>query len=326
MQFRTEIEEKQAAEPILLSHKILLMGSCFSQELGGFLENLKFRTCINPLGIVFNPISLVELLCRIINQREVKRDELVEHRGIYSHYDFHSIYNSTSANDYLECVNQDLSSAYLSLQNCDHLFITLGTAIVYKKVSNNAIVNNCHKMSKALFQKSFLDVSEIVAKLNELIMCLKSFNNDLCIHFTISPVRHTRDGLENNALSKSILRTAIANVISGNPEIQYFPSYEIIVDDLRDYRYYKDDLIHPNSMATAYIWEKFCERYIPTKVKHKLDILNKINTSIRHRALVPHSAQHQGFLKDLLEKIEHVEQAYHIDYSLEKESITARII
>lgn len=326
MQFRTEIEAKESTNNILLNQKLLLIGSCFSQEIGSFLAYHKFTTSINPLGIVFNPVSLEKMIDRIISKNPVLLTELTEQDGIFSHYDFHSSFNTTSASQYVQKINDTISAVSSYLSECDHIFITLGTAIVHSLIEKDSIVSNCHKMPKTLFRKSILNLQQITNSLQKINNALYALNKNISIHYTLSPVRHTREGLENNTISKSLLRTAIAETISENPNINYFPSYEIMIDDLRDYRYYKEDLIHPNKMAVSYIWQKFCDIYMSRELFSQVEIINKINKSVEHKAMLPTSEKHQNFLRDLIEKIKTTENTLGLDYSLEKEKVLAQII
>lgn len=299
----------------------MLLGSCFSNNIGEKLQESKFKVSINPFGIIYNPVSLSQNLLYSIENREADSASVVESNGRFFHYGFHSDVSGATEEECLLNANQAIKDSYNSLQDLDIMFISLGTAWVYRKKDNKAIVANCHKIPAKNFSKELLKVGEVEESLQTLVGKLNSLFPKLRIIFTLSPVRHVKDGLHENQLSKSTLMLAIDSTVEKFACCSYFPSYEIMMDDLRDYRYYADDLIHPSAMAVEYIWKIFSESYFSIATCQLVEEIFKIKRELSHKAFHPESGEHQKFLQKLRSKINKLENKYALDFGKELEDL-----
>ncbi len=301
--FRTEIHIPPSAEKINYSTKVITIGSCFSQAIGERLVENKFEVLVNPFGTVFNPISIFRLLENSLSNDFSILDSTVENNGAWFNYHVHSdMYETTK--DALKCkVEEKLIQVKNKLLQADTLLITLGTAFVYKLKSNNEIVANCHKVPASNFTKELLSVDEIVRSFSQFFDLVKIHNSKLKIILTVSPVRHTKDTLVLNSVSKSILRMACHQLSEGFSEVTYFPSYEIMQDDLRDYRFYKEDMLHPTEVAEAYIWNKFSEAYFNEETKALLKELSSVSKALQHKPFREDSEEYKRFLADVLKRL-----------------------
>ena len=313
MKFRTEISNPNY--PFLIRHgeKILLVGSCFSDNIGKKLEYFGFDVLYNPFGVVYNPSSIAEQLLRVINQRIPSEDEYLNRNDLWHHFDFHSVLSGTDLQEVMDKNKKLIKSTCEFLKDTKYLFLTLGTSIIYKIISGNKIVANNHKYPADYFSKQSLKTEEIVPILENCFSDIFDFNPDLKIIMNISPVRHLKDGLIENQRSKAALILATEE-LTDNSRIFYFPSYEIMMDDLRDYRYYAEDLIHPIQSAIEYIWEKFSECFFEIETMHINQKLDKINKALLHRPLFPETNAYNNFRKALEAEI----QKFKTDYPFVK--------
>ncbi len=295
MKFRTIL--KQASSPIDINYqsKVLFMGSCFAQNIGKAMGDRKFMTSINPLGISYNPISLAKNIATITECKSPDPEEVYSNESIHFHYDFHGINNALSRTSFVEKIDDKIKAGYEFVKTTDILFISLGTAHVFSH-KDHGVVNNCHKMPNDLFTRRLLKVEEIVSALQRIITQLTTVNYGVKIVFTVSPIRHIRDGLVADRRSKSMLIAALTQVIN-DQDVFYFPSYELLIDDLRDYRFYKADMIHPNDQAIGYIWEYFSESYFSTDTIELIRKVDKINSMLSHRQ-ISHSTDQARILKE----------------------------
>jgi hypothetical protein len=308
----------------LLNHEsnILLQGSCFAENIGAKLSTLKFNSLSNPFGISYNPISIHQNIIR----NEVLESELQNIEGIHFSYQLHSELNTDGREGLRHNINQAVIKQRAILEKDGALFISYGTAWVYELKENNTLVNNCHKQPSKLFRKRMLSVDEITASWKETYAYLKANFPEKNILFTVSPVRHLKDGIRENQLSKSTLHLAVAEICSTFNNCNYFPAYELMMDDLRDYRFFKDDFIHPNQLAINYIWDKFSTSYFePTTVLLNRQI-EKLNTSLQHRAFQPDSKKHQQFLLNLKSKIKAFQLVHDLDFKTEIDFIKSQIL
>lgn len=296
MKFRTTIEAIKSHNRILYGDKLILIGSCFSDNIGQKLKESKFDVTINPLGISYNPISIQKQLTYLSGEEKLKKEDIVRQGDYYYHFDFHSSYRNSDPQSLIELLNNNLANTRTLFEKGDKAFITLGTAIVYCR--KGAVVSNCHKQNLTLFDKSMLSFEALSDALADIKKELTRLNPSLEIIYTVSPIRHTKEGLVNNQLSKSLLRSAI-----GEGDYHYFPSYEILIDDLRDYRFYAHDMIHPSSSAIEYIWDYFKDCYCSDELRKQMDKIAKINNKLSHKAFNPKSKEHQAFLKKLRSEI-----------------------
>jgi lysophospholipase L1-like esterase len=324
MNFRTEIELSEFPFKLEMESKILTIGSCFSDNLGLYFQNNKINCLHNPFGVVFNPISIFRLLTKSINQPSVNSNYFTERDGQWYHYDFHSKLTSTNKKMLENELNTRLQKVRDYLQKANYLIITVGTAFAYRLKENNYVVANCHKQTSNNFEKELLTNKEIEVRFTQMYEKIKQLNPKIKLIFTLSPVRHTKDTLQGNNLSKSILRLAIHQFTSSFKDVYYFPTYEILMDDLRDYRYYSEDMIHINSVGQTYVLEHFRKTAFSDKLNTFIDNWGPIQSQLNHKPFLPDSEAHQIFLKKLLQKLDKMSKT--IDVSSEKEIVKAQII
>jgi hypothetical protein len=294
MDFRLEFDPPSLSRKIDLDEKIMLVGSCFTEHVYNYLVGSKFCALQNPNGILFNPSSIAKALSRYVENKHIHSSELFEQNSLWNHWDFHSSLSCPSQEESLLRINETISSAHSFLKDAQWLVVTLGSAYVYE-LNGDQIVANCHKMPASVFTKRLLDPEEIISTYATLIDHLKQFNNTLDIIFTISPVRHLRDGFVENNRSKAVLIHAVDKLTGQHEHLHYFPSYELLVDDLRDYRFYAEDMVHPNYQATRYVWEKFCISAINGRSREVMKELDQLNMAFQHKPMHPNSTEHIKF-------------------------------
>jgi len=321
MNFRTELQIPENSHKITLQSPILTLGSCFAEVMGRRFEANKIPTLANPFGTIFNPTSMVKLLKQAIENQPPDESLYIENQGVWFHYDFHSSLCATSKEALETLLSQKIKEVHEWLKKTDFLVITLGTAFVYWHLETHQIVANCHKIPAKYFERILLDTTTISNAFKDL-QSLLTANCKLQTILTVSPVRHTRDTLPLNAVSKSILRVA-CHELSQDDNVHYFPAYEILLDDLRDYRFYKPDFIHPNEVAEDYIFDKFANAYFDKELKVFIIEWRKIQKELAHRPLQANSPAHQLFLKNLLHKLEQMPD--YLDFSKEIENLKATI-
>lgn len=303
MDFRTIIPIKKAQNPIDYSSQLLLMGSCFAENMGEKFEYFKFKNTVNPFGIIFNPVSIEKLVARVVNQNPFLEQDVFFLNDLWHSFEVHSELSNPSKEDLLSSLNQILDSTRQQIAKVTHLQITYGTSWVYRHKTSNEIVANCHKVPQNEFTKELLSVEQIQSSIQNTIALVQKINPDCHFIFTISPVRHTKDGFVENQQSKAHLIAALHTSITQLPTSSYFPSYEIMMDELRDYRFYADDMLHPSQQAIDYIWIKFFENYVNEKEFGLMNQVCEIQRAVRHKPFNPNSKSHQTFLVNLEEKI-----------------------
>lgn len=304
MDFRTEIKIKKSTSCISHQSQILMMGSCFTTSIGQRMIDNKFNINLNPFGALYNPTSIKKGIELLLENRIFTEDDIFLDRGIYNSFYHHSSFSSIDRNECLQNINTSLQQASKQLQGADILFVTFGTAYVYEYLKTGEVVGNCHKLPTSAFKRYKLTVETIVKEWATLIEQLRELNPNLQIIFTVSPIRHLRDGAHDNQLSKATLLLAIEELNAQFCNTQYFPSYEIVLDDLRDYRFYDRDMIHPNSLAIDYIWTIFKEAYLAKESDTIIAEWNKIKQAIDHRPLNETSDEYIHFLKQTLLKLD----------------------
>jgi len=312
MKLQTQIPLNKADNPIDYSRQILLLGSCFSENIGAKLNYFKFRTEQNPFGILFHPLAIENLIENAVQQKKYTDKDVFFLNEQWHCFDAHSDLSATSKEDLLVELNSALGVTRNHLEAASHIIITLGTAWVYRDNETNQIVANCHKVPQKQFQKHLLSIQEIKNSLENTRKQIQIINKEVQIVFTISPVRHLKDGFIENQRSKAHLISAVHSFLSPRVESRgfYFPSYEIMMDELRDYRFYKTDMIHPNTLAIDYIWEKFCEVWISNETIATMKQVDEIQRGLNHRPFNPNSEQHQKFQKSLREKISYIKKEH----------------
>jgi hypothetical protein len=315
--FRTELNIAPANHKISLQNQVISIGSCFSENIGERLKENKFKALANPLGIVYNPVSLFNILNYACNNTFPPEESYVKQKGIFYNLELHSDFSHKDPEVLRSRIEKHFSTTHEFLKSTEWLIITLGTANVYEYLQTGNIVNNCHKIPAKEFTKKLLSPKQIVIAFEFLCRELKVLNNDIKIIFTISPVRHLKETLEGNMLSKAILRVAIEQLKDNHPGIDYFPSYEIMMDDLRDYRFYNEDMIHPSKVAIDYIWEKFIEKYFDPGANQFLKDWEKILKALQHKPFHPDASSHQEFLKKTIEQLYNLQEKVDITEELE---------
>ncbi|HHB77838.1 MAG TPA: GSCFA domain protein [Saprospiraceae bacterium] len=304
---------------------VCLIGSCFSEHIGHKLDKAKFKVLQNPFGILYNPFSIAKSLQRIITNRPFTQDDLVAHNGLWVSFEHHSRFSDVSRELALKKMNQSLENAHHFLKSAKVIFISLGTAKVYRLKSTKKTVANCHKFPATSFDHSLSEKKEIVAVLAQALQALQTFNPGLNVLFTVSPVRHLKDGFVENQRSKSTLLLAVAKLQEQFTGVDYFPSYEIMLDDLRDYRFYESDLVHPNPLAVDYIFDFFGRTYFDKSTTQLIRHISKIQDAVNHRPFHPASQAYQVFLTQTIQKIATL-QAQHpfLDFRKEEELLRQR--
>ena len=297
----------------------MFVGSCFSENIGNKLKELKFKTDINPAGIVYNPLSAGKVLNMIMARGSFTKNNLHFFNGLWFSYYHHSRFSDNNADSCLKKINDRIIFSNKFLKNANFLFISFGTAWVYEHKKLKIIVSNCHKIPSKNFRRFLLNTDDIVNEYEDIIIRLKQLNPDINIIFTVSPVRHWQDGAENNQLSKSTLILAVHQIKNKFQNVYYFPSYEIMMDDLRDYRFYDQDMIHLNQAAINYIWNIFQEVYLNNEAKQIFVEIEKLIKSAGHIPFNPESESYQIFVKENLDKIKNLKLKYSF-LNLEKES------
>lgn len=293
MEFRIEFDPKSFSEKITIRDKVFLIGSCFTEHMYGYFSGYKFHCIQNPHGTLFNPISIFKSIEKYISNSEIYEDELFHQQGMWCHWDFHSKISDHHKGHAVNKMNSAIQNAHHFLKETDWIIITLGSGFVYENTENN-IVANCHKVPGNQFTKRMLTINEIRQSFDTLYSKLKAFNSKIKLVFTISPVRHLRDGFVENNRSKALLHHLVGEFVN-DVDILYFPSFELIVDDLRDYRFYAEDMVHPNYQATQYVWDKFCTACIDGKTRSFMKEVDQLVHAIKHKPFHPESQEHHLF-------------------------------
>lgn len=305
MDFRTEIDPQELREKIKYTDKVLSLGSCFSEEIGQRLRQLYYDILVNPAGITFNPSSIHRTLMTMYEGNSLPREALVFNGKLWCHPDFHGSFNRMDPDQVLSAANDSIEKARNFVKHTHFVIITLGTAYVYIDRNSGNVVNNCHKIPAHNFSKRLLKQSEIVQCLDESMSALQEMSDhELQFILTLSPVRHIRDGLIENQQSKSLCLLALNETLENRRNAHYFPAYELLLDDLRDYRFYNKDMVHPSDQAVDYIFEKFESSALSPVEEELRRKLSGINKSMNHRAIYPDSEHYQQFRKNLKQKVD----------------------
>ncbi len=286
MDFRTAIHT--AANVGLLNHnqKLMMLGSCFSDNIGNRLATAMMNVVINPFGTIYNPMSIAASVERIIENRPIAGMDLFQQNGVWNSYAFHSRYSMSDKEATLTRMNRSIEQAHEHLSRCSAVIITLGTAVTYTLRTTGEVVSNCHKVPQHEFSRGMADVDEITRALTGMVDALLKFNPQLAVIFTVSPIRHIADGLETNSLSKATLRLATERMVRAyHGKVLYFPAYEIMMDDLRDYRFYAPDMVHPSDVAIEYIWQVFQSTYFDDFSTQAIARCERVRKRLNHRPM-----------------------------------------
>lgn len=304
MNFSTKISIEKSHTPIDYASQIVSLGSCLAENMAEKFEYFKFQNTVNPFGIIFNPVSIEKLVSRVINEAKFTENDVFFYNERWHCYEVHSDLSTIDKEEFLENLNAILQFTHQQLTQSSHIIITYGTSWIYRLKSNNEVVANCHKVPQNQFNKEILSIESIEKSIQNTVNLIRKLNPDCQFIFTISPVRHIKDGFVENQRSKSHLISAIHQILNLKSQgLNYFPSYEILMDELRDYRFYAQDLLHPNETAIAYIWERFTEAWI-SKLTHETMVeVQSIQKGLAHRPFNSSSESHIKFKKKLEEKI-----------------------
>lgn len=317
--FRTNVYVKPTSFGLNFMSPSLFLGSCFAQNIGDILKQRKFPALVNPFGVLYNPISVEMALNRIAFGELLKEDELIFHNDLWLSFLHHTSFSNSSKEKCLANINSSLANIKNQWQQTEHVIVTFGTARAYYHIRSKNPVANCHKIPASEFENRLLSVSEIVNSWSNLLTNLLQKNPNLKVAFTISPIRHWKDGAQGNLISKSTLVLAVKELLQLFPSNTfYFPAYEIMLDDLRDYRFYADDMLHPSNMAIRYIWEKFSHAYIADSAKETMGEVEKVIQAFSHRPLRKGTKEHEKFVDKTVQQMLRISVKYaNIDFSQE---------
>lgn len=310
MQFRTQIPVSRIDSLINYHSKIVSLGSCFAVNMAQKFDYFKFSAASNPFGILFHPVALENFIRFSLEEKEFNDTDVFFHNDLWHCFDAHSELSHPDKEILLHNLNALLFQTRQNIRKASHIIITLGTAWVYRSLNTNNLVANCHKLPQKQFSKELLSIQKITESLNTILSLLENHNPDVTIIFTISPVRHIKDGFIENQRSKAHLTAALHDIVENHKNHYYFPSYEIVMDELRDYRFYKEDMLHPNQTAIDYIWQRFSEACIATETQAIMREVDTIQKGLNHRPFNPESRKHLDFLSKLQEKISELQKLY----------------
>ena len=325
MKLRLELEVKNAGFNITHYDKLLLIGSCFTENIGQRFTQLKFSNLQNPHGILFNPVSVCKSILDYVHNKKYTEENLFYLNEAWHSWNHHSRFSSPNKLDSIQKINTSIQSAHDYLKQADYLFITLGSAWIYTFTEEalgavpGSVASNNHKAAASWFKKKLLSNMETMNMLESMMKDVLNINPNIKFIYTISPVRHIKEGFIENNRSKAVLIDAVHQVINNhNENAFYFPSYEIVIDDLRDYRFYSEDMVHPNYLATDYVWEKLEKAYMNNETMQLNTAIRDINIAYNHKAFNPASEMHKSFLKRYYSKVQELQLAYPgLDFSKE---------
>jgi hypothetical protein len=310
--FRTEIQPTRS-QPIQLTDPVLTLGSCFSDVIGQRLADNKFKALVNPFGVSYNPISIHKLIRYSLHNQVVPEHTYWQTGEVICNFDFHSSLSALTRTALRESLTERIGVTHFFLKECQSLFLTYGTAWAYERNDTGDVVSNCHKVPADFFTKTLLSQKRILDDFDAMYQELMQFNPQIRIVLTVSPVRHVKDTLPLNSVSKSILRLFCHTAANQYANVVYFPSFEIMMDDLRDYRFYEADLIHPNDQANDYIWARFSDTFFDANTQAFLHQWRSIRAALAHRPFHPGTASHRKFLETTLQKLRAVSSIVNVD-------------
>ena len=314
MDFRTIIPISKVNTSITYHSSIVSLGSCFAVNMGEKFAYYKFPITLNPFGILFHPLAIENIITRALQSIPYAAEDFFLHNELWHSFDFHSDMSHISLKESISLANRQQTLLYDTLHRANFCFLTLGTAWVYIYNSTDRIVANCHKLPQQHFSKRLLSAEEIGESLTRIAQLLKQINPSMQLVITISPVRHIKDGFLENQVSKSQLFSALYPLITSG-YYTYFPAYELLLDELRDYRFYANDMVHPSEMAINYIWERLVATYIDTATQMDMKQAESIQKALLHRPFKPDTEKHQQFLIQLQQKMEVFTMKYpHIKF------------
>lgn len=320
MDFMLDITIKSPERRISYTDNIFATGSCFTEHIGGRLDQLKFFVLQNPNGILFDPLSICRTLTSYVQNKKYSKEDLFQLNELWQSWQHHSVFSGPDQQQVLHHINRSQESAYTFLQKADWLIITLGSSFYYQFADTNESVANCHRAPAKWFRKELTSIDEMVLSFNNCFLALFQFNPQLKIIFTVSPVRHIRDGVIENNRSKARLIETVHQLVAASDRMYYFPAYELVIDVLRDYRFYDIDLVHPNYAATEFVFEKFVEHFISKEDIPVMEEIKDIVRAFKHKPFQPSTHAHRKFMESYLSKIKHFQQR-HPGIDVSKEAI-----
>ena len=286
MEFRTTVKTGENRSWLHHSDHVVLLGSCFSDNIGAKMQGALIRATVNPMGTLYNPMSIARGVQRLIDNEPIAGRDLFMQGGVWNSYDFHSRHSLPDKQATIDRMNQRIQQGHDVLSHAQLLTITLGTAMVYRLRSTGEVVANCHKVPQHEFERKMATVQEMARVLDDMLTSLHEFNPALRVILTVSPIRHIADGLDTNSLSKAALRVAIQEALANRRDwCDYFPAYEIMLDDLRDYRFYASDMVHPSDVAVEYIWQAFQATYLDDRSALAVARCERIHKRLQHRPM-----------------------------------------
>ncbi|MDD4490656.1 MAG: GSCFA domain-containing protein [Paludibacter sp.] len=300
--FNTPVKIQPLAKKINHNSKLITLGSCFSEHIGKKLAGACFMVDSNPFGILFNPASIKNSIFDLLAEKKYTKEDLFLNGSLWSSFSHSTLFSDTDQEVCLQNINNRLDYSIKMLKEADFILITFGTAWVYELKENGRLVANCHKLPAEKFIRRRLSVEEIVKDYADLLIKIKVVNPQITVIFTVSPVRHWKDGAYENNISKGILHLAIDSLCSQFDFLSYFPAYEILMDELRDYRFYAEDMLHPASITIDFIWKKFIEFCMNEETKEIVERVEDIRLQEKHQSIHPNSSEHKLFLENLNEK------------------------
>jgi hypothetical protein len=325
MDYLLKFTAKENADKIEYQHNMMLVGSCFTEHIGHFLTEHKFKTLQNPHGILFDTLSVSRSITTYIENKKIPETDSFQYNELWQNWQFHSQFSHPDKAVHLAKINQSIEDAHQFLKTTQYLMITLGSSFAYQLVEpsvNNAgetkFVANCHKAPRQWFDKYLIPIEEQIASLDNVIHRLKMLNPSIKIIFTISPVRHIRDGVVENNRSKARLLEVVHHLVQKFNGLYYFPAYEMVIDVLRDYRFYDIDMVHPNYAATQYVIKAFCTACLSNEANHLLEEIKPVITAFKHKAFHPDSVAHKKFLLQNYETVKRLKLKYQfLDFERE---------
>ncbi|HEX8562515.1 MAG TPA: GSCFA domain-containing protein [Flavobacterium sp.] len=315
MEFRTQVPIKFNDHPIDYDSQIVSLGSCFAVNIAEKFGYYKFRNTVNPFGILFHPLALQKVIEFATTTKVFTEKDIFFHNGRWHCFDAHSDLSDPDKTSALEKLNSARATTKAGITRASHIIITLGTAWAYRRPLTGEVVANCHKVPQKQFMKELLPVDLIIDSLNNIMSFLQRQNPDVQIVFTVSPVRHIKDGFAENQRSKAHLIAAVHDVVARFSNACYFPSYEIMIDELRDYRFYGTDMLHPNQIAVDYIWERFSEHFVSPEACSVMKEVEAIQKALSHRPFNESSAEHQQFAAKTATRISSLQKQHpHLSF------------
>ena len=327
MNLFTSVEISKISPQFSYADALLLIGSCFATEIGSRLQDAKFRCLVNPTGVLYNPLSIANSLRMLLNNKYPTKEDYIFHEGLWHSFSFHGDFSAASASELQDNIEASVAKCQGIIKEISCLFITFGSAFVYEWKETGEVVANCHKLPERLFNRRRLGDEEIVREYLALLQEIWDLIPTCRVLLTVSPIRHIRDGLHENQLSKATLLLAIDELQRLYPgKVIYFPAYELLMDELRDYRFYADDLLHPSQMAIDYVWQRFTETCLTQDALLTMKSVKEIKKMLEHRPLHPESDEYARFLHQIVLKIETLsEKCPYFEFEKEKELCLTRL-